>query len=91
MNTLSYLYILSKFNKMNLELEQQRKFKDQFFELTKDASQKFKNKWDENIQFSNPSRIKFIPTFNHGAIDSLSKELRDKYEILRKKYYDKSL
>jgi hypothetical protein len=76
---------------MNLELEQQRKFKDQFFELTKDASQKFKNKWDENIQFSNPSRVKFIPTFNNGAIDSLSASLREKYEILRKKYYAKSL
>ena len=76
---------------MNLELEQQRKFTEQFFELTKDASQKFKNTWDEDIQFSNPSRIKFIPTFNNGAIDSLSTPLREKYEILRKKYYDKSL
>jgi hypothetical protein len=76
---------------MNLELEQQRKFTEQFFELTKDASQKFKNTWDENIQFSNPSRIKFIPTFNNGAIDSLSTPLREKYEILRKKYYDKVL
>ena len=76
---------------MNLELEQQRKFTEQFFELTKDASQKFKNTWDENILFSNPSRIKFIPTFNNGAIDSLSTPLREKYEILRKKYYDKVL
>ena len=76
---------------MNLELEQRRKFTDQFFELTKDASQKFKNKWDENIQFSNPSRTKFIPTFNNGAIDSLSAPLREKYEILRKRYYAKSL
>ena len=76
---------------MNLELEQQRKFTEQFFELTKDASQKFKNTWDEDIQFSNPSRIKFIPTFNNGAIDSLSTPLREKYEILRKKYYDKLL
>ena len=76
---------------MNLEYEQQRKFTDQFFELTKDASQKFKNKWDKTIQFSNPSRIKFIPTFNNGAIDSLSTSLREKYEILRKKYYNKSL
>lgn len=76
---------------MNLELEQQRKFTDQFFLLTKDASQKFKNKWDQTIQFSNPSRVKFIPTFNNGAIDSLSAALREKYEILRKKYYAKSL
>lgn len=76
---------------MNLEYEQQRKFTDQFFELTKDASQKFKNTWDETIQFSNPSRVKFIPTFNNGAIDSLSAPLREKYEILRKKYYNKSL
>lgn len=76
---------------MKLELEQQRKFTEQFIELTKDAPQKFKNKWDETIQFSNPSRVKFIPTFNNGAIDSLSVDLREKYEILRKKYYNKSL
>ena len=76
---------------MNLELEQQRKFTDQFFELTKDASKKFKSIWDETIQFSSPSRTKFIPTFNNGAIDSLSAPLREKYEILRKKYYNKSL
>ena len=76
---------------MNLELEQQRKFTDQFFELTKDASQKFKNIWDETIQFSNPTHVKFIPTFNNGTLDSLSPPLREKYEILRKKYYNKSL
>jgi len=76
---------------MKLELAHQRKFTDQFFDLTKDAPQKFKNIWDENIQFSNPSRVKFIPTFNNGAIDSLSASLREKYEILRKKYYDKTL
>jgi len=76
---------------MNLELEQQRKFKDQFFNLTEDAPQKFKNIWDGNIQFSNPSRLKIIPTFNNGAIDSLSTHLREKFEILRKKYYNKAL
>ncbi len=76
---------------MNIELEQQRKFTEQFIELTKDAPKKFKDKWDETIQFSNPSRLKFIPTFNNGAIDALSVALRGKYEILRKKYYDKSL
>jgi hypothetical protein len=76
---------------MKLEYEQQRKFTEQFTELTKDASQKFKSKWDETIQFSNPSRIKFIPTFNNGAIDALSAPLREKYEILRKKYYAKTL
>jgi hypothetical protein len=76
---------------MNIENEQQRKFTEQFIELTKDAPQKFKSKWDQTIQFSNPSRIKFIPTFNNGAIDALSVSLREKYEILRKKYYAKSL
>jgi len=76
---------------MNLETDQQRKFTDQFLELTKDASQKFKNTWDETIQFSNPSRVKFIPTFNNGALDCLSASLREKFEILRKKYYAKSL
>jgi hypothetical protein len=91
MYTLTYLYVLPKFKIMNLEYDQQRKFTDQFFELTRDASQKFKNKWDETIQFSNPSRVKFIPTFNNGAIDALSAPLREKFEILRKKYYAKSL
>ena len=76
---------------MNLEAEQQRKFTDLFFELTKDASQKFKNTWDQTIQFSNPSRVKFIPTFNNGALDALSASLREKFEILRKRYYAKSL
>jgi len=76
---------------MNLESEQQRKFTELFFELTKDAPQKFKNKWDQTVQFSNPSRVKFIPTFNNGAIDALSASLREKYEVLRKKYYAKSL
>lgn len=76
---------------MKIELEQQRKFTEQFIELTKDAPKKFKDKWDETIHFSNPSRVKFIPTFNNDAIDALSVALRGKYEILRKKYYDKSL
>lgn len=76
---------------MNIELDQQRKFTEQFFALTKDASEKFKNKWDETIQFSNPSRLKNVPTFNNGAIDSLSAPLREKFEILRKKYYNKTL
>jgi nucleoid-associated protein YejK len=76
---------------MNPELEQQRKFAEQFIELTKDAPKKFKDKWDETINFANPSRVKFIPTFNNGAIDSLSVALREKYEILRKRYYDKLL
>jgi len=76
---------------MKIELEQRQKFTEQFIELTKDAPQKFKDKWDKTIQFSNPSRVKFIPIFNNGAIDSLSVALREKYEILRKKYYNKSL
>ncbi|MEO8412899.1 MAG: hypothetical protein ABI472_04540 [Ginsengibacter sp.] len=76
---------------MSLELDQQRKFTELFLDLTKDASEKFKSKWDETVQFSNPSRTKFIPTFNNGAIDALSAQLREQYEILRKKYYNKSL
>lgn len=76
---------------MKVELQQQRKFTEQFFELTKDAPKKFKDKWDGTIQFSNPSRLKFIPAFNNGAIDALPVALREKYEILRKKYYNKTL
>jgi hypothetical protein len=76
---------------MNLELEQQRKFKDQFLELIKEASPKFQEKWDDNIQFSNPSRTKFIPTFSAGVINLLSVSLRDKFETLRSRYYAKTL
>ncbi|MEP6616557.1 MAG: hypothetical protein ABJA57_08265 [Ginsengibacter sp.] len=76
---------------MSLELEQQRKFKEQFQELIKEASPKFHEKWDNNIQFSNPSRTKYIPTFSMGVINLLSVALRDKFEALRNKYYSKSL
>lgn len=76
---------------MSIELDQQRKFTDQFNELVKEASPKFKEKWDDNIQFSNPSRLKYVPTFSTGIINLLSVALRDKFEILRNKYYAKSL
>jgi hypothetical protein len=76
---------------MNTELDQQRKFTEQFLELIKEASPKFKEKWDNNIQFSNPSRTKYIPTFSTGVINLLSVALRDKFEILRGRYYAKSL
>lgn len=76
---------------MNNELDQQRKFTEQFLELIKEASPKFKEKWDDNIQFSNPSRTKYIPTFSAGVINLLSVALRDKFEVLRSRYYSKSL
>lgn len=76
---------------MNLEIDQQQKFKEQFAILIQDASAKFKSKWDNEIFFINPSRKKIIPSFNNGVIDSLSVELRVKYESLRNRYYAKTL
>lgn len=76
---------------MNIEIDQQRKFADHFTKLVEDASPKFKNKWDNNIQFINPTRTKMIPYFGLDVIDALSVELRGKFENLRKRYYAKSL
>jgi hypothetical protein len=76
---------------MNIEIQQQQKFTDQFLTLVHDAPQRFKNKWDGNIHFINPTRVKLIPSFNGNAIDILPVELRDKFEILRNKYFAKSL
>ncbi len=76
---------------MNIEIDQQQKFTEQFYDLIKDAPQRFKEKWDGNINFINPTRTKYIPSFNGNTIDLLSVELRRKFEILRNKYYAKSL
>ncbi len=76
---------------MNLEISQQQKFREQFEQLVKDAPKKFKDNWDEDIQFINPSRNKIIPQFRHGLIDFLPIEMRNKFEIIRNKYYSKSL
>lgn len=76
---------------MNIEIEQQQKFIEEFNELVKDAPVKFKEKWDEQIQFLNPTHQKSMPVFNPGAIDALPIALRDKYELLRRKYYNKTL
>jgi hypothetical protein len=76
---------------MNIEIDQQQKFTEQFSKLVETASQRFKDKWDGNIHFINPTRSKFIPSFNGNSIDLLSVELRNKFEILRNKYYSKSL
>ena len=76
---------------MNLEIDQQQKFTEQFSKLVETASERFKDKWDGNITFINPTRTKFIPSFNGNSIDLLSVELRNKFEILRNKYYAKSL
>ena len=56
-----------------------------------DQQQKFKENWDGEISFINPTRTKFIPSFNGNSIDILTVELRDKFEILRNKYFAKSL
>lgn len=76
---------------MNIEIDQRQKFEEQFAILVKDASQRFKDKWDHQIDFINPTRDKWIPLFNPGAIQLLSPEKRRKYEILRAKYFSKSL
>ena len=76
---------------MNIEIDQQQKFTDHFLKLVEDAPLKCKNKWDNNIQFINPTRTKIIPYFGVGVIDTLSVELRAKFENLRNRYYAKSL
>ena len=76
---------------MNIEISQQQKFREQFEELVKDAPKKFKDNWDENIQFINPTRNRLMPQFKHGLIDILPVEMRNKFEVLRNKYYSKSL
>lgn len=77
---------------MNIETEQQQKFAEEFLILVKDAPQKFKDKWDKQIRFiDDQMHQKKNPVFNAGAIDLLSVELRNKFEILRDKYFHKSL
>jgi hypothetical protein len=76
---------------MNIEIDQQQKFIEEFYELVQDAPQRFKDKWDGNIKFINPTHTKSIPSFNGNTIDLLSVELRNKFEILRNRYYEKSL
>lgn len=76
---------------MNLEIDQQQKFSEQFSKLAEGASQRFKDKWDHEVNFVNPTHNKLIPSFNSGVIDLLSVELRKKYEILREKYFHKEL
>ena len=71
---------------MNLEIDQQQKFTDQFFQLIEDAPQKFKDKWDGEIKFINSTRTKLIPYFNSNLIDMLPAAHRTKFEILRNKY-----
>lgn len=76
---------------MNIENDQRQKFEDQFAVLVKDASKRFHDKWDHQINFINPSHNKWIPSFNPGAIQLLSPVARSGYEILRLKYFEKSL
>jgi hypothetical protein len=76
---------------MNKEIDQQQKFIEQFSKLVADASQKFKDKWDNEITFINPSHEKIIPSFNSGALHLLSVEEKKKFQILREKYFAKSL
>ena len=76
---------------MNIEIDQQQKFAEQFSKLAHDAPQRFKDKWDGNIRFINPTHTKSIPSFNGNSIDLLGVELRRKFEILRSQYYTKTL
>lgn len=76
---------------MNKEIDQQQKFAEQFSKLVEDASQKFKDKWDKEVTFINPSHEKIIPCFNPGAIHLLSVEQKKKFQTLREKYFAKSL
>ncbi len=76
---------------MNIEIDQQQKFTEQFLKMVHDAPQRFKDKWDGNVNFINPTHSKFIPSFNGNSIELLSVELRNKFEILRNRYYEKSL
>ncbi|MDQ2862544.1 MAG: hypothetical protein M3R50_02640 [Bacteroidota bacterium] len=76
---------------MDKETEQQQRFIDQFLQLAEGASKKFKDKWDHNISFVNPSHEKIIPSFNDGAIHLLSTEERKKFELIRHKYFSKTL
>ena len=76
---------------MNLEIDQQQKFAEQFFKLIEDGPQKFKDKWDGEIKFINSARTKLIPSFNSNLIDMLPAAYRTQFEILRNKYYAKTL
>ena len=76
---------------MNKEIEQQQKFTEQFFKLAEEASQKFKDKWDKEITFINPSHAQILPCFNPGALHLLSVEQKKKFQILRERYFAKSL
>ena len=76
---------------MTKERAQQQKFTEQFFRLAEEASQKFKDKWDKEITFINPTHTKILPCFNSGALHLLSVEQMKKFQILREKYFAKSL
>lgn len=76
---------------MNKEVEQQQKFIEAFSKLAEGASQKFKEKWNNEVSFINPSHEKITPAFNSGTIHLLSTEERKKFEIIRHKYFLKTL
>ena len=75
---------------MNREIDQQQKFAEQFSKLIENAPQKFKDKWDGEIKFKT-DRTKVIPSFNSNLIDMLPAVYRTQFEILRNKYYAKTL
>lgn len=76
---------------MNKEIDQQQKFIEQFSKLAEGASQKFKDKWDKDISFINPTHERMTPTLNSGALHLLSTEERKKFETLRNRYFAKDL
>ena len=76
---------------MNREIDQQQKFAEQFSKLIENAPKKFKDKWDGEIKFINSARTKLTPSFNSNLIDMLPAVYRTQFEILRNKYYSKTL
>lgn len=77
---------------MNIEIDQQQKFIEQFSKLADQAPERFKMKWDHEIKFKDDAtHTKLIPFFNAGAIHLLPAELKEKFIILRDKYFAKAL
>ncbi len=77
---------------MNIEIDQQQKFIKQFSKLADRAPQKFKEKWDHEIKFKDDTtHRKLLPCFNAGAIHLLPTGLKEKFIILRDKYFAKAL
>lgn len=76
---------------MNPEIDQQQKFIEQFIKLLEDAPRKFRDLWDGEVKFIQTGRARTIPSVNSNLISLLPDAHRNKFEILRKKFYAKAL